>query len=198
MADDSQRLVSKLSMLLNDEAALERAFGAPGQAGDPDMLAHLALRWNSVYEEFFDWAARLRGSSAPSEYHKLLELLARYLDGPVRQYRGFVDEYVEKVDAVPAAIAAGNKVSLGLHIVISIPDEVTTAYGRSSTASETSLNKTLLAPGENSFGHPVRSECAPRRVGGVANCLRRNGPGCCHRRDARVMDDWGEERAFLL
>ena len=58
MADDSQRLVSKLSMLLNDEAALERAFGAPGQAGDPDMLAHLAMRWNSVYEEFFDWAAR--------------------------------------------------------------------------------------------------------------------------------------------
>ena len=81
MASDSERLVSKLSMLVNDEAALERAFGAPGQAGDPDMLAHLAMRWNSVYEEFLDWGARLRGASAPSEYHNLLELLARYLEG---------------------------------------------------------------------------------------------------------------------
>jgi TIR domain len=88
MANDSQRLVSKLSMLINDEAAMERAFGAPGQVGDPDMLAHLAMRWNSAYEELFDWAARLRGSSVPSQYHNLLELLARYMDGPVEQYRG--------------------------------------------------------------------------------------------------------------
>jgi TIR domain len=129
MLSDSKLLASKLSMLVNDEAALERAFGAPGQAGDPDMLAHLAMRWNSVYEEFFDWAARLRGSSAPDEYHELLELLARYVNGPIEQYRGFVDEYVEGVDQVPAAIAAGNKISLELHIVISIPPEVTTAYG---------------------------------------------------------------------
>ena len=61
MASDSERLVSKLSMLVNDEAALERAFGAPGQAGDPDMLAHLAMRWNSVYEEFLRLGRQAEG-----------------------------------------------------------------------------------------------------------------------------------------
>ena len=127
-ADDSMRLVNIMSMLVVNETARERAFGAPGQAGDPDRLAHLAKRWNSVYEEFLDWAASLRGASAPSEYHKLLELLARFADGPTEQYRRFVDEYVTKVDAVPAAIAAGNKVYLEMSLIISIPDEVTTAY----------------------------------------------------------------------
>ena len=34
-----------------------------------------------------DWAASLRGASVPSEYDNLLELLARYADGPVEQYR---------------------------------------------------------------------------------------------------------------
>lgn len=42
---------------------------------------------NSAYEEFMDWAASLRGVSAPSEFRNLLDLLARFADGPVEQYR---------------------------------------------------------------------------------------------------------------
>ena len=75
-----------------------------------------------------DWAASLRGASVPSEYDNLLELLARYADGPVEQYRTFVIEFVAKVDAVPAALAAGNEVQLEMALVVSIPDEVKTAY----------------------------------------------------------------------
>lgn len=127
-ASDASRLAAKLTRLVNDKVAQERAFGAPGQADDPDRLAHLAKRWNSVYEEFMDWAASLRGASAPSEYDSLLELLARYAEGPVEQYRAFVDDYVAKVDAVPAALAAGNEVTLEMALIVSIPDEVKTAY----------------------------------------------------------------------
>ena len=125
---DASRLASRISMLLNDRTAQERAFGAPGQAGDPDRLAHLAKRWNSVYEEFMDWAASLRGVSAPHEYHHLLELLARFADGPVEQYRMFVDEFVAKVDAVPATMATGNEVRLEMSLVVFIPDEVKATY----------------------------------------------------------------------
>jgi TIR domain len=125
---DASRLARKITSLVSDKTVQERAFGAPGQTGDPDRIAHLAKRWNSVYEEFMDWAASLRGASVPSEYDNLLELLARYSDGPVEQYRMFVDEFVAKVDAVPAALAAGNEVRLEMALVVSIPDEVETAY----------------------------------------------------------------------
>jgi TIR domain len=127
-ANDAKSLVSKMTKIVGDAVVQERAFGAPGQAGDIDRLAHLAKRWNSSYEELMDWAASVRGASAPSEFHNLLELLARYVDGPVEQYRLFVDDYVATVDAVPAAVAAGNKLRLEMSLTISIPDEVSQAY----------------------------------------------------------------------
>jgi hypothetical protein len=127
-ANDAQSLMGKLSDLVNSRVARERAFGPDGQPADPERLAHLAKRWNSVYEEFMDWAARIRGVSAPSEFRNLLELLARYADPPVEQYRGFVDEFVAKVDALPAALAAGETVRLEISLTLSLPDEVTKPY----------------------------------------------------------------------
>jgi hypothetical protein len=96
MASDASCLASKITRLVSARTAQECAFGAPGQASDADSLAHLVKRWNSVYEEFMDWAASLRRASVPSEYDNLLELLARYPDGPIEQYRTFVDEFVAK------------------------------------------------------------------------------------------------------
>jgi hypothetical protein len=127
-ANDAIRLAGKLTSLVNNEDARTRAFGPPGQPGDPERLAHLAKRWNSVYEEFLDWAARVRGVSAPSEFHNLLELLAPYADPPVEQYRQFVDEYVSRVDAISAALAAGEVVRIEMTLTISIPDEITKPY----------------------------------------------------------------------
>jgi hypothetical protein len=129
LVNDAQRLSGNISMLVNDKAAFARAVGAPGQPGDPNMIAHLAMRWNSAYEEFLDWAARMRGASIATEYRHLLELLARYSDGPVEQYREFVDKLVERADGIPAAIAASESGFLiELQLKISIPDEVSAAY----------------------------------------------------------------------
>jgi TIR domain len=126
--NDAMRIASKMSGVVNNTAAQERAFGAPGQPGDPQRLAHLAKRWNSAYEEFMDWAARVRAVSAPAEFQNLLELLARYADPPVEQYRQFVDDYIARADAIPAAIAAGEKVQIELSLHVRVPDEVTQPY----------------------------------------------------------------------
>ena len=123
-ADEAKVLSGKLTRLVTDEDVRERAFGPVGQPGDPQRLAHLAKRWNSVYEEFMDWATRIRGASAPSEFRQALELLARYVDGPVEQYRRFVDDYVAQVDVLPATFAAGETPHIQVHLTISIPDEV--------------------------------------------------------------------------
>jgi hypothetical protein len=125
---DVMRLANKMGALVNNKAALERAFGKPGQAGDPERLAHLAKRWNSAYEEFMDWAAKVRGVGAPPKFHYLLELAAHFADEPIEQYRVFIDEYIAKVDALPAALAAGENVDLGTRLIVSLPPETMEAY----------------------------------------------------------------------
>jgi Protein kinase domain len=130
--DDARRLASEIGVIINmsDKAAMERAFGAPYQDGDPERLAHLAKRWNRVYEGFLDWAASLRGINAQPELQNLLELAARYADEPLEKYRRFVDEYVAQVDDLPALIAAGkvDQLSIRGSIILSRPDEVITNY----------------------------------------------------------------------
>ena len=105
--NDGMNLADKMEGPFNDEAAWERAFGAPGEDGDPERLTHLAKRLNHVYERFLDWAARLRGASVPSDFRNLLELAARFADPPVKEYRRFVDEYVTQANMLLADYAAG-------------------------------------------------------------------------------------------
>jgi hypothetical protein len=127
-ANDASRLAGKITRQVSDKTGQERAFGALGQTGDPDRIWHLATRWNRAYTEFMDWAASLRCASVPSGYDNLVELLARYADGPVEQYRTFVEEFVAKIDKVPAALIAGDEVHLEMALVVSIPDGVKKAY----------------------------------------------------------------------
>jgi hypothetical protein len=126
-AQEASHLSQTLTRLMGQEAQI-RAFGAPGQPGDPDRLFHLAKRWNSVYEQFIDWAAGVRGVGALPEYRHALELLARYADGPIERYREFVDNLVTMVDKLPAAVATGKTIRLELTLVLSIPDEVYDAF----------------------------------------------------------------------
>jgi hypothetical protein len=125
---DAEILAAKMAGLVNNAAALEHAFGAPGQEGDPERLAHLAKRWNNVYDEFLDWAANLRDARVPSELQNSLELAARFADEPVEKYRRLVDEYVAQVDAALSAIVAGKPVRIQTSLVLSKPDEVTKNY----------------------------------------------------------------------
>ena len=98
---EASHLSQTLTRMMGREAQA-RAFGAPGQPGDPDRLFHLAKRWNSVYEQFMDWAAGIRGVRALPEYRQALELLARYADGPIERYREFVDNFVTMVRQAPS------------------------------------------------------------------------------------------------
>jgi len=125
-------LVRKMSEVINDEAALERAFGARGEEGYPDRLAHLARHWNGTYEALLAWASSLRGANVPPEYQKLLELAARYADEPIQKYRMLIDDYATQVDgmydAVPMAMATGKPISIEARLSLSSPDKVINDY----------------------------------------------------------------------
>ena len=129
---DAKSLASRIHSFINmdDKVAMDHAFGAAYEEGDPERLAQLAKRWNGFYESFLDWAASLRDINAPSELHTLLELAARFADEPLEKYRLFVDEYVVQVDEFPALIATGKADQLSIRgsIILSGPDGVINDY----------------------------------------------------------------------
>lgn len=94
--NETQRLAAAFMKLVTEDA-LERAFGKPGEEGDPQAIEHLATRWNSIYEGLLDWSAELRGATVPSDFRAAVEALARFNDAPVEQYRQFVDDVVRRL-----------------------------------------------------------------------------------------------------
>lgn len=124
---EAGRLAGSLGAVM-DPRAQERAFGAPGEPGDADRILHLASRWTAIYEGFLDWTARLRGTLTPSGYEEVVEALSHYSDASIENYRKFVDDFVEQVDRVPAAMASGEKLEVGMTLLLEIPDDVSERF----------------------------------------------------------------------
>lgn len=122
-ANDAQHLAQSMGQLMSPEAQAW-AFGKPGEPGDSDNITHLAKKWNSIYEGFLDWAATIRATRMTSELDRAKELLARYADGPIKQYRDFINQLIAEFDALPTLIAAQKPVTIELKYTMAIPDEV--------------------------------------------------------------------------
>jgi hypothetical protein len=84
-----------------DPEVLERAFGVPGEEGDPDKIKHVAEGVIRVYESMMNWAAELRNTSVPGDYVDLNELTARMTEGPVEQIRDFIQLVADRVARIP-------------------------------------------------------------------------------------------------
>jgi hypothetical protein len=121
------QLGENLTRVMSSEAQ-ERAFGRPGEEGDPEAIAHLAMRMNSLYKELMDWAAKVRGAIMPPEFRRASDVLASFNRSPISAYREFVDDLVERNDRLPAQIAAGEPVQIHMTLKFAIPEETTAAY----------------------------------------------------------------------
>jgi hypothetical protein len=130
--NEALRITRAQEQVMSQDAQ-QRAFGAPGEPGDPERIAHLARLWNSLYEGFLDWSATLRGLAVPTEFARAAELLARYAEGPVATYREFVDSLVASVDEIPEALAKGESLSVSLVWELAIAPDVATAYDEEVT-----------------------------------------------------------------
>jgi hypothetical protein len=87
-----------------DPGVQEQAFGAPGVAGDPSRITHIALAVTKTYEGLMDWAAELRRNRVASEYEELLELNARMVDPLIRQIRDFIQHIADQIARIPLLI----------------------------------------------------------------------------------------------
>jgi hypothetical protein len=129
-ANVATAISGSLGRVMSEEAQ-ERAFGAPGEPGNAEEIRHLARRWTSVYERFLDWAADIRSTIVSNEYRRLLELLALFVEGPISQYREFVDDFVASVDRLPEHLSHGTPdepLRIEMTLVLNIPDDVLADY----------------------------------------------------------------------
>lgn len=119
-------IASLMSLMASD--VQERAFGPPGQEGDPDRIRHLAERWTSIYGDVMRWAARLRAANKSVTYRAIFENLARLIDQPVRQYRDFVDAFVIAADRIPHALQTNERLEINLELTLSVDDQALGAF----------------------------------------------------------------------
>ena len=121
------RLAENLTRVMSPEAQ-ELAVGPSGHPGDPAAIAHLAKRWNDIYEGLMDAAEKLRGASVPRDFKRAAELLASFSESPVAAYREFVDDLVAQNDRLPERIAAGEPVKLQMTLKFDIEPEKISAF----------------------------------------------------------------------
>jgi hypothetical protein len=117
---EAERLAGTLDALVAPEVQ-SRAFGPPGEPGDPERILHLAHRWNGLYEALLDWPARLRGAPLPNEFRGAADILSHFMDTSIENYRDFVGNLVAQFDENFPAIISG-EISIEMTIVMAVPD----------------------------------------------------------------------------
>lgn len=130
-----------------EQSMQERAFGAPGEPGDPIHIEHFANTVVATYEMLLDWSAEIRNMSCPREWAEVRELTAQMVDQPIRQIRAFINTVVEEFSRLPARLAAHRDgdapVMIHLLLELSVGAEVTEAmepvFDRALRAYEESL-----------------------------------------------------------
>jgi hypothetical protein len=119
--------VEQLTRMLTPEAQM-RAFGPPGEAGDPVFILHLGSRLIDDYEALLDAAARLRNQSVPDEYQRAFDLAAQMVDLPLSQLHEFVIQTAAAADRVRAHIADPNpeqeKLTVRIELTLSVDEEL--------------------------------------------------------------------------
>jgi TIR domain len=117
---------SNVHRILNP-TTVTAAIGAPGEAGDPTMIRHLASRLVDVYASMLDWAADCRGSLVPDEAKRAYQALSEMMTEPLQQIRDFVAELDMTLRPLVEAIRSGNAptepTTIALTLTLSIPDE---------------------------------------------------------------------------
>jgi hypothetical protein len=129
--------MKKLMNVIGQEAQ-NRAFGLPGEPGDPVKIKHMTMRFGDLYEEILDWAASLRGTICNEDCQPVLWALAKYADQPVRTVHSFANRVVVEMSRISDHIARGGDERL--HISLELTFDIDAA---ASVEYNTELAKLL-------------------------------------------------------
>lgn len=115
---DSLHDVGQLAEQLTDfmrSPAFAAVFGEPEDeaTADPEGIRHAGNRLMDFYERLLALAERARGLAAPAEFRELLNNTAHVVDTSLDGFHKFIDEFVVRVEGMPALLLAAN----GEHVV---------------------------------------------------------------------------------
>ena len=112
------------------QEAQDRAFGLPGEPGDPELIAHIAKRLLGVYESLMDSAISLRSVRPPSEMVRLFELAALYPRDSIEEFQSFVETLARETDGASATLAKqdGSVAHITVTYTMSIDPDVTKEF----------------------------------------------------------------------
>ena len=110
-----------------DPAVQERAFGRPGEAGDPDRIRELAQSAVAIYAELLRVSALLRNQHVPAQLADVYQLAAKITDKPIGQLRDFFHTTIQSIDAIGPQLAKNDDhqpITIELTLVLSIDQEL--------------------------------------------------------------------------
>jgi hypothetical protein len=120
------------AMKLIDRRVTDSAFGPLGQPGDPAQIEYLGQRLVAVYEEFLDWAARVRGAVIPESLERAFELAATFMDTPTVEIREFIDQIITATERLPEQLAGevDTPITLTFSLTLTVDDNLVREYSR--------------------------------------------------------------------
>ncbi|MEU2733190.1 caspase family protein [Streptomyces griseoviridis] len=127
--DKLQKITHRIDGCLSEELQ-DRAFEQSLEQADPDLIKRMASDLVGVYEDYMNWAMAIRGIVAPHKAARLIEMAALIADTPVREVKGFMQEYVDEIDALGDRYASSEVASINIHLklVITLNQEVLDAF----------------------------------------------------------------------
>jgi hypothetical protein len=149
--------LSYLSNIMRDTGAIVRStlavfseenkiqtFGAPGEPGNPMLIAHFARRIIGGYEEFLDWAADLRGTSVSQRMTHIFERAAVIVGQPARDIHNFMDQIARGAERLSAWLSnpIGNPPDIRVGCVFTPDHGAVTRFN----IELNKLSRELLAP----------------------------------------------------
>ncbi|MFD5434152.1 hypothetical protein ACFWJ4_18600 [Kitasatospora sp. NPDC127067] len=102
--------------------AQERAFGAPGEPGNPVLIEHLARRLVGTYGSLIEWSVSVRSISAPENLSRIVDAAAKFVDKSIREFRTFIADLLARLDQLSTLgpMAPTEPISLDFSYVMDI------------------------------------------------------------------------------
>ncbi|HML77812.1 DUF4062 domain-containing protein [Geobacter sulfurreducens] len=111
-------LVDSANRLLNDSA--RRAFGPPGESGDPEEIVWVSQIFGELLETTFRWSKRIRCAHVEKPFDKLMSELALFADQIITQLRTFPIECLRKIEEALTCTNDGERQELRLTMTIEL------------------------------------------------------------------------------
>ncbi len=110
-------------MRMLDSQARDRAFGPPGQPGDPALIEHIATRFVEAYEEMLDTAVKLRGVGVSDNMRSVMDAAVHLIDAPLGQIRDFIDQAITETDTIPDRLMRDEPITIRLTLTLEVDEE---------------------------------------------------------------------------